>query len=127
MLEIMGSTSMSYVGRDGVKHFTDISSDFKVLYFLLVRMYKRYDELGLDLQISWEVLFHQLGRKYSGDKNSQKIVKILEDSGLLVQKKGNKSNTTIKLVKGYVEAGVQFNNVDVSYYCPENNISNYRF
>lgn len=127
MLEIMGSTSMSYIDRDGVKHFTDVSSDFKVLYFLLVKMYKRYNELGLDLQVSWEVLFNQLGRKYDGDKNSQRIVKLLKDSGLLVQKKGDKSNTTIKIVKGYVEAGVQFNNVDPSYYRPENNISNYQF
>ena len=127
MLEIMGSTSMSYIDRDGVKHFTDVSSYFKVLYFLLVKMYKRYNELGLDLQVSWEVLFNQLGRKYDGDKNSQRIVKLLNDSGLLVQKKGDKSNTTIKIVKGYVEAGVQFNNVDPSYYRPENNISNYQF
>ena len=97
------------------------------MYFLLVKMYKRHNELGLDLQVSWEVLFNQLGRKYDGDKNSQRIVKLLNDSGLLVQKKGGKSNTTIKIVKGYVEAGVQFNYVDPSYYRPENNISNYQF
>jgi len=127
VLEIMNSTSMSYIDKKGIKQFVDINSDFKVLYFLLVKRYKRYHDIGAEFQVSWDTILHQIGRKYKGDKNSHKLINLLEESGLLIQKSANKGNTTVKILKGYVEAGVQFNNVDHTYYNSENNIFNYNF
>ena len=125
MLEIMNSTSMSYIDKKGIKQFVDINSDLKVLYFLLVKMYKRHREVNRDLQVPWDTVLHQIGRTYNS--KSKELVNLLEESGLLAQKKGDKTNTTVKIVRGYVEAGVQFNNVDHTYYNPENNIFNYNF
>ncbi|WP_429017061.1 hypothetical protein [Aeromonas veronii] len=98
------ATHMQYVSADGEIVEVEINSDFKMIYSYLYDQNRSFAaQEGVDgeeqeLYQSWEYIFSFIGRKYKGDKNSMKIVKDLEASGLLIQTKRPNSTNTVKTV-----------------------------
>ncbi|MGZ8065751.1 hypothetical protein [Aeromonas salmonicida] len=98
------ASHMQYVDKQGNTIEVPISSDFKLLYGFLFdqcRSFKALDGAdgeGQDLYQDWDIIFRVIGRKYTGDKTSLKLVKLLEDAGILVQTKRLNTTSTIKHV-----------------------------
>lgn len=98
------ATHMQYVNTDGEIVEIQISSDFKMIYSYLYdqqRSFAAQEGVGgepQEMYQDWEYVFSFIGRKYKGDKNSMKIVKDLEASGLLIQTKRPNSTSTVKTV-----------------------------
>ncbi|MGR6759189.1 hypothetical protein ACU6QO_15475 [Aeromonas veronii] len=98
------ATHMQYVSADGEIVEIQISSDFKMIYSYLYDQQRSFAaQKGVDgepqeMYQDWEYIFSFIGRKYKGDKNSMKIVKDLEASGLLIQTKRPNSTSTVKTV-----------------------------
>lgn len=98
------ASHMQYVNKDGEQITVPVCSDFKILYgFLSDQCWgfgnqKGVDGEGQEFYQDWDMIFRIIGRKYTGDKNSLKLVKLLEDCGLLVQTKRPNSTSTIKTV-----------------------------
>ncbi|BED99752.1 hypothetical protein VAWG001_13670 [Aeromonas dhakensis] len=98
------ATRMQYVSADGEIVEIQISSDFKMIYSYLYDQQRSFAaQKGVDgepqeMYQDWEYIFSFIGRKYKGDKNSMKIVKDLEASGLLIQTKRPNSTSTVKTV-----------------------------
>ncbi|MCX0424850.1 hypothetical protein QPK06_19555 [Aeromonas veronii] len=98
------ASHMQYVDKQGNTIEVPISSDFKLLYGFLFdqcRSFKAQDGAdgeGQDLYQDWDIIFRVIGRKYTGDKTSLKLVKLLEDAGILVQTKRLNTTSTIKHV-----------------------------
>ncbi|WP_139693314.1 hypothetical protein [Aeromonas sobria] len=98
------ATYMQYVDKQGNTIEVPISSDFKLLYGFLFDQCRSFkaqagvDGEGQDLYQDWDTIFRVIGRKYTGDKTSLKLVKLLEDAGILVQTKRINTTSTIKHV-----------------------------
>ena len=98
------ATRMQYVSADGEIVEIQISSDFKMIYSYLYDQQRSFAaQKGVDgepqeMYQDWEYIFSFIGRKYKGDKNSMKIVKDLEATGLLIQTKRPNSTSTVKTV-----------------------------
>ncbi|WP_084976470.1 hypothetical protein [Plesiomonas shigelloides] len=98
------ATHMQYVSKDGEVIDTKITSDFKLLYGFLFdqcRSFGAQDGVNgekQDFYQDWDTIFLCIGRRYADDKNSKRLVKLLEDSGILVQTKRPNTTNTNKVV-----------------------------
>lgn len=98
------ASHMQYVSKTGEEITVPVSSDLKLLYGFLFDQCRSFeaqnsvDGEGQDLYQDWDIIFRVIGRRYTGDKTSIKLVKLLEDAGILVQTKRPNSTSTVKFV-----------------------------